>query len=552
MDESIKLAVTVRSALASKYTADALKKIDTAIDAWITAEKARGIKTVLVGLDTKKDMEGQGLQPMQGKVTALKAKKAIDALAKKLSPDYVVILGGDDVVPHFHVPNPSFSFNGDEDETMPTDNPYATSRPFAAASTKSYLVPDRVVGRLPDLPASKGKGDPTAILAALKTATNWKPQPRKFFSSVYAASTGTWVESGKKMMRHIEFPEKDLLVSPPSVDGKEPARTRLGRTVHMFKCHGADDNANFYGEDTKPAAVDYTVLFSGSLKGRVKAGSLVAAVCCYGANVYSPDLPDAMPQGALPVPIAYLHGGALAFMGSTKIAWVHDVEMMGADVIVASYLKKALGGASLGRALLEAKQDYMASLQSRGQAPDVTDEKTLIEFVLLGDPAIHPIASTVPLAARSGPVAAARRATLRADRRAALAVVAEQVEKALPIRTTVPAPSADRAAAIFKEASALLLNSDLKFIDPKVVANSSSVVASPASSGPLIAARRGAARAATANRETMQYSWIARLPSKGVVAAGNKAKRGPIRLIAFNVQTDSQGRVLRSRTLYSA
>ena len=160
MDESIKLAVTVRSALASKYTADALKKIDAAVDGWIAAEKARGINTVLVGLDAKKDMEGQGLQPIQGKVTALKAKKAIDALAKKLSPDYIVILGGDDVVPQFHVPNPSFSFNGDEDETVPTDNPYATSRPFAAASTKSYLVPDRVVGRLPDLPASKGKGRP--------------------------------------------------------------------------------------------------------------------------------------------------------------------------------------------------------------------------------------------------------------------------------------------------------------------------------------------------------------------------------------------------------
>jgi hypothetical protein len=98
------------------------------------------------------------------------------------------------------------------------------------------------------------------------------------------------------------------------------------------------------------------------LDGRVRLGTLAAAVCCYGAQVYSPDHKLANPPGALPVPIAYLHAGALGFMGAIKIAWVGADTMMCADWIVASYLKKALGGASLGRALLESKQDYIAYL----------------------------------------------------------------------------------------------------------------------------------------------------------------------------------------------
>ena len=41
MEDSIKLSVTVRSALKKKYSAAALKKIDAAVAAWIAAEKAR-------------------------------------------------------------------------------------------------------------------------------------------------------------------------------------------------------------------------------------------------------------------------------------------------------------------------------------------------------------------------------------------------------------------------------------------------------------------------------------------------------------------------------
>ena len=71
MEDSIKLSVTVRSALKKKYSAAALKKIDAAVAAWIAAEKGRGITTVLVALDSPSDMKARGATALAGTVTAV-------------------------------------------------------------------------------------------------------------------------------------------------------------------------------------------------------------------------------------------------------------------------------------------------------------------------------------------------------------------------------------------------------------------------------------------------------------------------------------------------
>jgi hypothetical protein len=293
---------------------------------------------------------------------------------------------------------------------------------------------------------------------------------------------------------------------------------------------------------------------------RVKPGALVAAVCCYGAGIFPPDDPLAKPRGsrALPMAAAYLHAGALAFMGSTKIAYVGAMDPLCGDWIVASYLKKALGGASLGRAMLEAKQDYLANLQRQGETPDTADEKTMIEFVLLGDPAIHPIASTVPLPARAGPMAAARRATLRAERRAARVVVATEVEKALPTRTKAARPAPGEASAVFKAATSLLTEVDLKAFDP--TAASVNVVVAPTYrvSAPRMARRFGAATAGATLVASKEYTWWGRHSAKKthrtatVRGEGVAAAEGPIRLVVIKAQTDAEGNVIRSRTLHGA
>ncbi|HEY6087948.1 MAG TPA: hypothetical protein VIV84_09425, partial [Burkholderiaceae bacterium] len=45
------------------------------------------------------------------------------ALASRLKPDYIVIIGSSDLVPQFRVVNPSFDPEGDYDTRVLTDNP---------------------------------------------------------------------------------------------------------------------------------------------------------------------------------------------------------------------------------------------------------------------------------------------------------------------------------------------------------------------------------------------------------------------------------------------
>ena len=59
--------------------------------------------------------------------------------------------------------------------------------------------------------------------------------------------------------------------------------------------------------------------------------------------------------------------------------------MSAADFITQYFLVNVLNGASLGRACLEARQKFVDE-----QYLDIYNLKTLAQFVLLGDPALHP------------------------------------------------------------------------------------------------------------------------------------------------------------------
>lgn len=551
---SIKLSVTVRSTLARKYSAASLAAIQQAISAWIAADKTRGITTVHVALDDAVAMAAQGVKAVKGKVTAVRAKKAVDALAKKLAPDYIVILGGDDVLPYFHVKNPSFDPKGDTDPTVPTDNPYACSGPYRPGSLKSYLVPDRVVGRIPDLPASAGAGDPAWIVAFLKTATKWKAKPRSFYAAAYGTCCDQWKDAGLATMRYLELPEADLMISPPTGDASVTARKRLARPLHFTKAHGSEIDAHFYGQKGQSYP---EVLFSATVASHAGAGTLVGAMCCYGAQVYSPADPAATPPGALPISLSYLRTGATGFVGATKIAWVGPQEMMCADWIVASYLKKSLDGSSTGRALLEAKQDYLQYLVKQGMNPDTADEKTMIEFVLLGDPALHPIKGGVPSAAPAPAKKAAkatkaakkkdvatfaRAAALRSERRMARAVIAVQVDSALPRREPARAPRAETARRLFEAAAGLLEKVDIAKLDP-ADAKASRLVAPPASAGvpKSLRAAVAASRGTTSRGHSIEYTWT-----------GRKVVKNHVQISLLKVHADARGNVLRSRLLLSS
>lgn len=192
----------------------------------------------------------------------------------------------------------------------------------------------------------------------------------------------------------------------------------LSRRAHLINCHGADTFPFFYGDDDHPDEEQRSypeAHWSQRLAG-VREGAVIAAECCYGASLYDPV--EAGDDEA--ICNAYLRRGAAGFFGSTTIAYGPAEGNGEADDICRYFLRAVQRGASLGRAALEARQQYVRRNVRRRGSVDPVDLKTLAQFLLLGDPSVHPSTGDASARAPIGARPAARYTRARSHRRTRL------------------------------------------------------------------------------------------------------------------------------------
>jgi hypothetical protein len=558
--KTTKLIVTVRKRLEEKYGEDGFESIQSALNSLAEADDARGIATILVYLDDEATTSPYGVSRLTGQATALRCKRTIDALYKALSPDYLVLVGADDVIPYFKVPNPSFGpSKGDEDEEVPTDNPYACSRPFSAKKSESYLIPDRVLGRIPDLPGKNP--DISWLLDYLESARSWKSNVASDYDKDLMVCCDSWQKSGQAVASYLSRAADQVMIAPPSLydnTSTPPILTAAyGHRFHVIKCHGAQLDTMFYGQK----GTDYPpVLTSNSLVGKTVAGTVVGAMCCYGAALFDPNDPRVIAQqkGDAPIPSVYLRQGAHGFVGSTTIAWVGVQTMLCADWIIASYMRYVIQGASIGRALLDAKQEFVRWINQQGRSPDIADEKTLLQFHLLGDPSIHPVTAAGELAAESegdpatATAAVASLAFERRSRRSFRRAMGVELRKTLPTRELVEGPPVEEEGSQLTEVARHAcddafagldegFNVDERPLVHKVVCTIPSADVIQSAAVAAAAFGEATAVASVAVGETFQYYWTARRQTDRVVDA---------RMV--KVETNGNGEVLRTQVLATA
>ena len=145
-----KIIVTNSSALLKKYGTNGLASIRKALTGLIAADKKRGIKSRVVYLDNKTTMKKLGGKTVMNNVDPRENKAAIDGIFKAVNPDYLMILGGPDVVPHQDLDNPVYKPDDDDDNSAWGDLPYASDVPYSRDPAR-FVGPTRVIGRLPDL-----------------------------------------------------------------------------------------------------------------------------------------------------------------------------------------------------------------------------------------------------------------------------------------------------------------------------------------------------------------------------------------------------------------
>jgi hypothetical protein len=401
-----KILVSNRSLLIEKYGQVAFEgDVLPALQRLVDADRRRGITTELRWLDAADDMAGVGGTAVRAKALSdpftqadrEAYKRAVDDVFRATRPHYLVLLGGPDIVPHQLLENPAFlrdTANGDDDVEVESDLPYASSAGFAT-QIAPFVTPDRVVGRLPDIPGSHDDRALQTFLRIIAGAIAGDSLPRDAYERVLAISAHAWQRSTEATIGEL-FPRGTAVRLSP-LDGPEWTDAEMANLLHYINCHGKRNRPAFSGQDPRDPTNRPDAHTGVNVAKRAVASTVVVAECCFGAQLY--DLSqgeldtdgDGVPD--MSIAHAYLQRGAHCVFGSTSFSYgpppgtVNDF----ADLICASFVRHLLQGRSTGEATLLARLEYAQTARDPGRPLEPIDLKTLAQFVLVGDPSAHPV-----------------------------------------------------------------------------------------------------------------------------------------------------------------
>ncbi|OGU59503.1 MAG: hypothetical protein A2X64_08295 [Ignavibacteria bacterium GWF2_33_9] len=374
MNSTLKIIISSKKNLFAKYGKN-FAKIEKHLTDLVNSDLKRNLSTSIIYIDDEKSISRYGIKSIKN-ITRRNCKKIVDKIYNTLNPAYLVIFGSQDIIPFMEIINPA----DDDDSIVPSDLPYACDSPYGS-DIKSFIGPSRVVGRIPDIP---GKVDLNYLSTVFATIINFKQLNEEKFLEYFAVSTDSWKISTHKSLVNIFGNANKLKISPPSNSGY--TLDNLKPLTHFYNCHGSPADANFYGQKDN----NYPIAqYSGDLVGKITKGTIVAAECCYGAELYDPEFND---QQDLGIALTYLYNKAISFLGSSTIAYGPSTGQGLADLITQYFIKHVIAGASSGRALLEARQEF---LKKSGPHLDPYELKTLAQFYLLGDPSIAPVKEAI-------------------------------------------------------------------------------------------------------------------------------------------------------------
>jgi hypothetical protein len=324
-----------------------IRPLEKQIDEYI--ESRKGYETIFYYYDMPNKLR---IKPVKKKNKSI--RNYVMKVEKKMGTiDVLLLLGGDDVIPFFRLDNPC----DDGDEVVLSDNPYASRH-------DNFVIPERVCARIPDN---------QNVEFMKKQLTKAKPLKKKAFG----LTAKIWKRASENVFRPIGDPKK-LKTSPPVTSEKFKKTWLQNKDFLYFNVHGSKVSANWYGQE----GAEYPVAVQPS---NIKdASGIVASEACYGAYIIEKSQDDAMSLRFLD------QDKVLGFCGSTTIAYGPAAPPSSeADLLVKYFFEYLKQGMTSGESLKNAKLDVARKALRRHGFLDDDDQKTLLQFVLYGDPTIR-------------------------------------------------------------------------------------------------------------------------------------------------------------------
>ncbi|MGE5123982.1 MAG: hypothetical protein ACM3H7_05650, partial [Acidobacteriaceae bacterium] len=349
-------------------------------------------------------------EPQQLKLSLSELDAALEKKGERIGA--LLIIGGPEIVPFHSLPNPV----EDADNDVPSDNPYASR-------DGNYFINDWPVGRI----SGGSTTNLNPLLKVIKEINNrydskttkfaWYyliiEYVQEFFrrglykkQSSYGYTAAVWRRASQSVYRSIGNPD-ELMVSPPihACESSEITYTetpalndnrqngtsclllpeaRLG----YFNLHGVPDGSEWYGQSdpTIPAdGPDFPVAMRPEdIRNSGSAPKLVFSEACYGANIIGKTIDDA-------ISLKFLASGTQAVIGSTCISYGSLASpLTSADLLGHVFWSLVQEGFTVGESFRRAKIHLAREMNQRQGFLDAEDQKTLISFVLFGDPLAQP------------------------------------------------------------------------------------------------------------------------------------------------------------------
>lgn len=334
----------------------------------------------------------ESIDPWQLKLSLVELDKA---LAKKGAMiGSLLIVGGPDVVPFHLLPNPT----DDLDKDVPSDNPYSTL-------DANYFVPEWPVGRLP----GEAGSDAGLLLeqvrrlnlyhSGVEQVDTWwqrlcwllrgirrirRLASKTIDKEALGYSAAAWRRSSVAVFRPLGMAE-GVLISPPEYSGSLNPDIFTNSRMSYYNLHGLPDSPEWYGQrdanDTSGEGPDYPVAIH--VKDLMKNGhapDIVFSEACYGGHIFAKTEAQALV-------LRFLNIGTKVVCASTCIAYGSvNAPLLGGDLLGYLFWKYSQEGYTSGEALMKAKIEMVREMTRRQGFLDGEDQKTLISFVLYGDP----------------------------------------------------------------------------------------------------------------------------------------------------------------------
>lgn len=360
-DKRLVLIISSRGRLTRRYGVKGFQAVAAALR--LVQERVGHSRAIVAYLDDSACMKALGVAPVPlGDSRQVRAAIArIEANLGATGQAILWIFGGDAIVPFCRVANPS----DDDDDLILTDAPYACSE-------DDPYHPQRPVARLPDRTHSAA---PSFAYAALAAADARSQEPVS--ANGYTASV--WREAAQDVFS-VMGPPAELRMSPPW-DASDYFRLRgTAPRLRYYNLHGKPDGLAWYGQIDPTFSANYpdfpVAMRQSDVSAAEARGAVVITEACYGASLTPLSLAE-----------RFMRLGATAFMGSTAMSYgAITTPISGADLLAKEFARNMLAGVPAGDAFMLARTAFARAMMAEQGFLDPEDQKTLLSFVLYGDP----------------------------------------------------------------------------------------------------------------------------------------------------------------------